>query len=208
VAAARTAPDVKRVYVSTDDAKIMAVAREVGADVIERPRELATDTSSSESALQHVLDQLGPDAQPDAVVFLQATSPFRRPGEVQRAIEHFRSETADSLFSGCHTHGFVWRNGMRGLEPLNYDPSRRPRRQDAPEDLIENGSIYIFKPWVLHEFGSRLGGRIAVYRMDLRCSLQIDEPEDLELMEILMAQDRYAEPAIRPRSGSWSTVPA
>jgi YrbI family 3-deoxy-D-manno-octulosonate 8-phosphate phosphatase len=70
---------------------------------------------------------------------------------------------------------------------FNYDHLNRPRRQDAPEDLIENGSIYIFKPWVLRQLNNRLGGKIAVYRMPALNSFQIDEPADLELIEALLA---------------------
>ena len=86
---ARQAPSVTRVVVSTDDAEIAAVARRFGAEVVDRPAEISGDAASSESALLHVLDHLR-DAEgyePDLVVFLQATSPLRRPGDVQGAIE-------------------------------------------------------------------------------------------------------------------------
>jgi YrbI family 3-deoxy-D-manno-octulosonate 8-phosphate phosphatase len=51
--------------------------------------------------------------------------------------------------------------------------------------LEENGSIYIFKPWVLREHGSRLGGRIAVYVQDPLRSFQADEPDDLDMLRRL-----------------------
>jgi N-acylneuraminate cytidylyltransferase len=60
------------------------------------------------------------------------------------------------------------------------------RRQDAPEYLAENGSIYVFKPWVLRELGCRLGGKIAVYRMAALDSFEVDEPEDVPLVEFLL----------------------
>ena len=40
----------------------------------------------------------------------------------------------------------AWRTGRR--RAFNYDHARRPMRQDAPDDVVENGSIYVFKPWV------------------------------------------------------------
>jgi len=44
----------------------------------------------------------------------------------------------------------------------------------------------VFKPWVLRRFDNRLGGRIAVHRMDPLDSFQVDEPADVELVERLM----------------------
>lgn len=182
-------PEIDCVVVSTDDGEIARVAREHGAEVVERPVEIAGDEASSEAALVHALDVLADDGfEPDLVVFLQATSPLRRPDEISRALETLRREKADSLFSASAVHGFVWRQGPKGdLEALTYDPSDRPRRQEIGEDLLENGSIYVFKPEILREHGNRLSGRIAVHRMDPLDSFQVDEPGDLELMEQLLA---------------------
>lgn len=51
--AARQAKLVDRVYVSTDDEEIMALAREHGAEVILRPPELATAQALGEDAFVH-----------------------------------------------------------------------------------------------------------------------------------------------------------
>jgi CMP-N,N'-diacetyllegionaminic acid synthase len=125
--------------------------------------------------LDHLRDTEG--YEPDLVVFLQATSPLRRPGDVQTAIETLERERADSLFSACTAHGFVWRLHEGRLRSLTYDYRSRPRRQEIGEDLVENGSISVFRPSVLRETNNRLGGEVAVYRMDLFDSFQIDEPD-------------------------------
>jgi N-acylneuraminate cytidylyltransferase len=187
---ARQTSHISRVFVSTDSPGIAAVARQFGAEVITRPAEISGDTASSESCLVHALDYLKAkeNLEPDLVVFLQATSPLREADDIQKAIEILQRENADSLFSACRVEGFVWRIEKDGTtRSFTYDHKNRPRRQDAPEDLIENGSIYIFKPWVLRKFNNRLGGKIAVYRMPALNSFQIDEPADFELIEHLMA---------------------
>jgi hypothetical protein len=51
--AAQQAQSVDRVYVSTDDERIMAIAREYGAGVIVRPPELATPEALGEDAFVH-----------------------------------------------------------------------------------------------------------------------------------------------------------
>ncbi len=185
---ARATPAIDRVAVSTDDDAIARCAERYGAEIIRRPAPLASDTASSETALAHALDELEDrdGYQPALVVFLQATSPLRRDHDIQDAIRTLDDDHADSLFSACPTHGFVWRHRDGDLDSLSYDFRHRSRRQDIGEDLIENGSIYVFKPHVLRRLDNRLGGKIAVYRMHPLDSFQIDEPADLELAEQLL----------------------
>ncbi|HYV18311.1 MAG TPA: acylneuraminate cytidylyltransferase [Verrucomicrobiae bacterium] len=189
IAHARSSPSIGRIFVSTDDDEIAAVAEAAGAEVVRRPAALSGDKAASELALLHVLDHLRDTErfEPELVVFLQATSPYRGDGDVEEAIATLRRERADSLFSGSVLHGFAWREGAGRLAPFNYDPVRRPMRQDLTETVLEeNGSIYVFRPSVLREHGSRLGGRIAVFRQDPLHSLQVDEPGDLETLARLM----------------------
>ena len=193
-------PSIGRVVVSTDDDDIARVAREYGAEIVTRPPDISGDKASSEAALLHVLDYLRQSEgyEPELVVFLQATSPPRASDDISRAIDTLLAEEADSLFSACPVHGFVWRRerqGSRELHALSYDHRRRPMRQDAPEDLVENGSIYVFRPHVLRECGNRLGGRIAVHVMDAANSFQVDEPADLALVERILATGA---PSLRP----------
>lgn len=55
----------------------------------------------------------------------------------------------------------------------------------APQ-YVENGSIYIFKPWVLKELGNRLGGKIALYPMTEAAAWEIDTMLDFEFVEFLL----------------------
>lgn len=187
---ALSAPRIGRVVVSTDDETIARVARDYGAEVVHRPADLSGDEASSESALLHALEALreADGYEPELVVFLQATSPLRPAGAIDEAIDLLEAEGADSLFSACPVEGFVWRTapGQSEPQPLTYDPSARPRRQEVGTDLLENGSIYVFRPWVLRDLGNRLGGKVTVVSMDPLDSYQVDEPEDLDFMERLL----------------------
>ncbi len=197
-AAQRTAA-VERVVVSTDDPEIAAAAADFGAEVVWRPVGLSGDEASSESALSHALDELRArdGYEPGLVAFLQATSPLRRKRDLQVAIETLVAEDADSLFTACAVHGFVWRRSPEGLAPVTYDHRKRPRRQElGAVDLLENGSIYLFKPWVLRELGNRLGGKVAVSEMEPLDSYQVDEPEDLVRMERLLQARGAAVPGV------------
>jgi YrbI family 3-deoxy-D-manno-octulosonate 8-phosphate phosphatase len=197
------ARSVTRLVVSTDDAEIATVARQYGAEVVIRPDDISGEAASSESALLHVLDHLraAEGYEPDLVAFLQATSPLRRAWDLEAAIEMFRREGADSLFSGSPVHGFLWRLHGGQLRSVSMDYHRRPRRQDVGEDFIENGSIYIFKPWVLREHKNRLGGKIVLFREPPLNIFQVDEPGDLALLEKLATLTRP-----RPRSAALKAI--
>lgn len=184
------AKSVQRVVVSTDDAAIAEVALAHGAEAIDRPAELASDTASSESALLHVLQHVlrEENYRPDLVVFLQCTSPIRRPHDIDEAIACLIREDADSLLSVVPFHGFFWQRDGEKVRAVNYDYKNRPRRQDRAPEYRENGSIYVFKPSILERQGCRLGGKIAFYEMDARSSVDIDTPTDLEYCEWLLSR--------------------
>jgi len=180
---------VDRTLVSTDDPEIAAVAAKYGAEVVERPAELSGDTASSELALLHALDWLSGryGADPDLMVFLQATSPLRRPNDIDGAIEALRANDGDSLLSVSPTPGFLWQveNGIP--TPMTFTLDNRPRSQELQNRyVIENGSIYVFRTSLLRAGKNRLGGKIVPYFQPAICAVDMDHPEDVAITDILM----------------------
>ncbi len=184
---AKEAKLVDKVYVSTDDREIAEISREYAAEIIHRPDELAGDTASSESALIHAVEQIeSTGVAIDLVVFLQCTSPIRTATDIDNAIRKVTTEKADSLLSVSPSHRFLWQEVDGVAKSINYDYRHRLRRQDMQPQYVENGSIYIFKPWVLKELNNRLGGKIALFPMSEAASWEIDSPLDFEIAESLL----------------------
>jgi N-acylneuraminate cytidylyltransferase len=180
---------VDQVYVSTDDQEIADISEQYGAKIIYRPAELANDAASSEAALIHAVGEIEKQEPAiDNIVFLQCTSPIRTGTDIDRALEKLKAQQADSLLSVSPSHRFLWEEQAGEAHPINYDYRERPRRQDMSPQYVENGSIYIFKPWVLKQENNRLAGKIALYVMSEEAALEIDSLTDFKVIEALVSE--------------------
>jgi CMP-N,N'-diacetyllegionaminic acid synthase len=181
---------VDEVYVSSDSAEILTLAKKLGAKGIKRPADISGDTASSESALIHAYEEIKGAGKIDYIVFLQATSPVRKKTDIDDAIKKIQAEHADSLLSvKVLKDYFIWQKTEAGtFEPTNFDYKNRKRRQDLAATYLENGSIYVFKPEILIQNKNRLGGKICVYEMDPACSFQVDDPSDIKICEYFLTQ--------------------
>ena len=175
---------IDEVVVSTDDSKISNIAQAAGAKVIKRPPDLATDTATTESVIEHYLHLSKTKA--DIIVLLQATSPLRPKGSLDNALNHFQKGGYDSLLSICPTHRFFWRVKGDNTAYAEYDYLNRPRRQDLSREnvrFVENGSIYIFSREHFEKTGNRLGGKIGYVEWPGEYSIEIDSPLDFKFAE-------------------------
>ncbi len=183
VRACRAAQAVQEVVVSTDDDAIAAAASAAGAQVVRRPDALAGDTASSESALLHALDALGAD--PDVLLFVQCTSPFVVPADLDAAVELVTSGQADSAFAAVATYEFLWRRVDSHAVGVNHDAAYRPRRQDRQADHRESGGFYAMDTAGFRRAGMRFFGRTAVVEVAEHTALEIDTPLELAMAEAL-----------------------
>ena len=180
VVAARDAKLIDTVFVSTDAPDIADVASTFGAIVIDRPDALASDTASSESALLHALDELEKDGiLPDVLVFLQATSPFISPDDLDDAIERVTLGESDVVFSAVETHAFLWSATEDGAAAVNHDAAIRPRRQDRDPQYQETGAFYVMRVDGFRRAGHRFFGRIGMGTVHPSTALEIDTETEL-----------------------------
>ncbi|WP_155346466.1 N-acetylneuraminate synthase family protein [Acrocarpospora pleiomorpha] len=171
---------VDTVVVSTDHAGIADAAEQAGARVVPRPADLSGGTASSESAVLHVLDALG--EEPEIVILVQCTSAFIDPKDLDAAIAKVLDGEADVVFSGMETYEFVWSIDGSGI---NHDPAHRPRRQDREPHYRETGAFYVMRTAGLRERGHRFFGTVAVQPVPARHAVEVDTPEDLEIVRAL-----------------------
>ena len=175
---------IDEVVVSTDDSKISKIAQAAGAKVIKRPPDLATDTATTESVIEHYLHLS--KTKVDIIVLLQVTSPLRPKGSLDNALNHFQKGGYDSLLSICPTHRFFWRVKDDDTTYSEYDYLNRPLRQEiirANMRFVENGSLYIFTSDHFVKTGNRLGGKIGYVEWSEKYSVEIDSSLDFIIAE-------------------------
>ena len=63
--------------------------------------------------------------------------------------------------------------------PLDYNPKKRPNRQNRHEQLFENGAIFATKTKCFTKSNCRISGKIGFYNMPLKNSSNIDSYDDL-----------------------------
>ena len=192
IRAARAARSVGSVWVSTDCPDIAAEARAFGAQVIDRPADLARDDATSESGWLHALTHIRA-AQPDIarLAFLQCTSPFTRGTDIDACLDALDRPGSACAMTVLPDHGFLWQPGPDGFaRGTNHDETRqRPRRQDLPPAFRESGAVYAVCVAAFERVGRRFCGPVVPVPVD-HPAVEVDTPADLDLVRALAGGER------------------
>lgn len=160
IEAAKKTNLLNRYIVSTENQKIADISKECGAQVLERPLELATDEASTLSVLRHAIEKI----PCDIVVLLQATSPVRHPGLIDECIKEFMDNNYDSLATG-----FICKYVEYGKNEL--------RRQDIPGFFFDDGNVYVIRAALIRQ-GDRYGKKIGRKIISRWENIEIDDEFD------------------------------
>ena len=172
---------ITRTIVSSDHPKILNRAQKLGAEILKRPKNLATDSSQLEPVMEHCLNhfKLKENYIPDIIILLQNTSPLRTKNHIDDALSTFLDSKFDSMMSCYSSHYFLWTLKKNTLIPKNHNPKNRPNRQQMNNQFIENGAIYITKYNAFKKSHCRISGKIGLFEMQQKVSIDIDTKSDL-----------------------------
>ena len=149
--------------------------------IVDRPKEIQGDFVSMNDIIAYDLSKIEGDH------FLQthSTNPLLQSSTIDLAIEtYFKSlNQFDSLFSVTKLQTrLYWKDGI----PVNHNPDELLRTQDLPPVYEENSNFYIFsKESFADAGGSRIGRKPQMFEINKLEAVDIDEPEDWEIAEIL-----------------------
>jgi CMP-N,N'-diacetyllegionaminic acid synthase len=182
---------LSKLVVSSDDEKILTEARENGVEVpFKRPAELAADETPSIKVIKHALQFFKEiDEYFEAVCLLQPTTPFRREGLIDEAIEKMQQGNYDSVISvremptEYNPHwAFEEREGQLKIATGEKYPI--PRRQELPKAYHRDGAIYVTRTDSIFE-NSLLGEKIGFIDTTMDPYVNLDTTADWEKAEEL-----------------------
>lgn len=187
------AESVDRTLVTTDDPEIADIAREYGADVpFLRPVDLAGDDTRDLPVFQHALSWLKKQEgyQPDLVVQLRPTSPFRPPALIDQAVnvllENPQATSVRGVVSSKQNPYKMWKVQENGkmLPIIGIDqpePYNMPR-QELPKTFWQTGHIDVIRTETILK-GSMSGEQIYSCQIDPLFSVDLDNLLDWQRAE-------------------------
>lgn len=187
--------NIDRTIVSTDDEEIAEVAERAGAEVIERPEELAADDSLVIDAVRYTVEKLEDEGYSvSMIVLLEPTSPIRDIEVTERCIRVLKEGRADSVATFSETElppHRMWRIEGEKVEPFFEEANPWLPRQSQPVAYRLNGQVYALTKDILFEHGDSvsllLGEKYPVITPK-ETAVDIDTERDFKMIEFLMEE--------------------
>jgi CMP-N,N'-diacetyllegionaminic acid synthase len=206
IEAAMMAEGLTHYVVSSDDPEILDTAHGYGVWTIERPAELAQDTTPTLPALQHAVEwaQALWGLTYDYIVEIRATSPLKTAHDIDLAVYLLTESGADSVIGVCkladhHPARIKWmENGRLRDWPGTVEPASGRRQDCQPAAYIRNGTIYALKRECVMGPDAKLFGHANSMGMEMseEASVNIDTELDFKLCQLLMAERLEREHAV------------
>ena len=176
------------VVVSSDSEKILKVSNEYGANVIKRPKSLASDFSTSYESIEHTILNYKGDF--NYIILLQPTSPLRNAEHIDGAIDLLIKKDGDAVISINELDYSPQLCGelpsSLSLENFIDEKYNEVRSQDISKFYKVNGAIYLCKKHkLLDEKTFYLSEKIFGYIMPSNVSIDIDNQLDFDLCQFL-----------------------
>lgn len=197
IEAASRAANLDRLVLSTDDFRIKRIAERYGVQVpFMRPSFLAMDKTPDHPVLIHALRWLKKNEgyEPDMVVILRPTSPFKTPEMINKVINLLGTNPSlTSMRTVCRAEGvfhpyWAFKKNRGLLRPFikGISITRYYQRQLLPECYRITGTVDTVRPDNVLRNGDLYGKRVGFLEIDERQAIDIDTRSSFELCEYLM----------------------
>lgn len=171
------------VIVNTDDEKVEEIAKSLNATIYKRKPENATSQARSDEVVFEFIEH----NSCDILVWVNPTSPLQTSNEIEDALEYFKTNNLDSLFSVYEERVHCNFN----KKPVNYNPAESfAKTQDL--DPIER-FVYSLMMWKCSTFkdayrntGTALFcGKTGTFPVSKLSSLIVKTAEDLMIVDYI-----------------------
>ena len=178
----------KKIFVSTDNAKIKREALKHNADVpFNRPKHLSTDTSPEIHAWRHAVDYLNNKLNvfPDYIVSVPTTSPLRKISDINKCVSLAIKNKLDMVFAITNSSKSPYFNMLikkRGKLNIAIKKNKKIlRRQDAPKSFDLTTVCYVFKPNYIKNNLNLFSGKVGYVYVPKQRAIDIDDKWDYRI---------------------------
>lgn len=176
------------VAVSTDDEELGGIVLKRGVEVIERPKELATDKVTLDPVIFHAVNYMEEKKgyRYDTVITMQATSPTLKKETIAQAIRFFADSDWDTVISATNKPHLSW-GKKDGKIVKNYE--KRLNSQELPPNYLETGGFLITRRDCVTETG-RIGEKVNIFEISEDEAVDIDTYSDWVLCENILKRKK------------------
>lgn len=189
---AKSCSQITKIFVSTDDHAIAAVASQEHVEVINRPARLAEDDAPEWQAWLHAISLVESKyGFFDAFISLPATSPLRHLNDVDNAIDKFQKTGADVCLgitpaSRSPFFNMVKTNDDGLLVLADERGGNYARRQDVPEVFDLTTVVYVLKPDFIKSASNLFEGKVTGVIIPKERAVDIDDNVDFLLAKSIL----------------------
>jgi len=189
---AKAVPIIDRIFVSTDDSEIAHVAKSAGAEIIDRPEKLASDTSAEWLSWQHAVEWVEKKyGNFDYFISLPATSPLRSETDVEAAIDKLKSTFADICITVTPSDRSPFFNMIKHtaddlVELVNKTDEQVSRRQDAAKVIDITTVAYVTTPAFIRQSNGVMTGKVTSVCVPKERAVDIDTQIDFDFAQLLV----------------------
>ena len=188
---------LNRIILSTDSEEIRKIGLQEGVEApFLRPKKLATNETLSLPVIIHCLRYLEKNNyEPDAVLYMQPTSPFRTAKHIDESIELLGENNVDSVISMAPVTEhpfFMYKINDKSMPVELIELEKKPeRRQDLPNYWIMNNNIALSLTRYIYE-GEKKGlhflnqNLFLPYFIDNISAIDINTEMDFQNAEFMM----------------------
>ncbi|MFU1477807.1 cytidylyltransferase domain-containing protein [Roseovarius sp. C7] len=188
-------PGIDFVFVSTNSEEIAEISRAAGATVpFLRPDHLATSDAPKLAVLEHLADWVENSfGTIDLMIDLDPTSPLRLMQDIEACLTLLDDDTG-IVISGYEADKNPYFNMVEYCDDgdtvrlVKRLPEAVVARQHAPKVFSMNASIYVYRRDSLRKGIWNSNPKLHI--MPRERSIDIDEPLDFEIVELLMKRRR------------------
>lgn len=170
---------IDEVYIDSEDESILSVGERLGARIMRRDPNLATNATDGNRLFFNEVRQV----EADIYIQILCTSPFIKIETIKAAVDTLKTETQyDSVVLGRKDKFYEWLDNKP-----SYDIANIPNSVDLPDRHIEAMALYVIRADAARKTQRRIGDKPKMIFGDPIELIDVNMPEEFFLAEKVAA---------------------